>query len=413
MGRTGDHHAVDGRLEALLSGAGEGGSGPWLRRMAAAAALELRLLAPLAVPAVVVYMLLIVMSSTTQIVCGHLGNVQLAAASLGNNGIQVFAYGLMVRTQRCNATNSTTPTVCVRIPVRTPICIYTVQLYVRTRAARDGQRGGDAVRAGVRRREVRDAGRVPAALDGAAHGHRRAARRHVRLLGAAAAAARPVAGDRRRRHGVRVRPHPADLRVRRQLPHPEVPAGAEHRGAQRLHPRGQLRAPRAAQLNRRVRAGPGPARGLAHAQPHVVAPRPGPVRVHRVEPAVQGDLGRVHLGRLRRPAGVRRPFHRVGGDVGARGLVLPGAHPPRRHAAGPAGRARRAHCLHFDPGMGVHGLCGLQCSCQVTSSCISASHYISHLLGTYFLKRKKNAAYYGYNMHLASLLLHVLTASSN
>ncbi|CAN6205530.1 unnamed protein product [Urochloa humidicola] len=95
MGRTtGDHHhAVDGRLEALLSG---GGGEPWLRRMASAAALELRLLAPLAAPAVVVYMLIIVMSSTTQIVCGQLGNVQLAAASLGNNGIQVFAYGLML-----------------------------------------------------------------------------------------------------------------------------------------------------------------------------------------------------------------------------------------------------------------------------------------------------------------------------
>jgi MATE family multidrug resistance protein len=66
--------------------------------MASATALELRLLTPLAAPAVVVYMLIIVMSSTTQIVCGQLGNVQLAAASLGNNGIQVFAYGLMVRT---------------------------------------------------------------------------------------------------------------------------------------------------------------------------------------------------------------------------------------------------------------------------------------------------------------------------
>jgi MATE family multidrug resistance protein len=107
MGRTtttGGNHAVDGRLEALLSGGdGErGGSEPWIRRMAAAAALELRLLAPLAAPAVVVYMLIIVMSSTTQIVCGHLGNVQLAAASLGNNGIQVFAYGLMVRNPTAN-----------------------------------------------------------------------------------------------------------------------------------------------------------------------------------------------------------------------------------------------------------------------------------------------------------------------
>jgi MATE family multidrug resistance protein len=88
----GDHAgAVDGRLEALLSGGGGA------RRLASALVLELRLLAPLAAPAVVVYMLIIVMSSATQIFCGQLGNVQLAAASLGNNGIQVFAYGLMVR----------------------------------------------------------------------------------------------------------------------------------------------------------------------------------------------------------------------------------------------------------------------------------------------------------------------------
>ncbi|CAL5086439.1 unnamed protein product [Urochloa decumbens] len=98
--RAGDHavagEAVDGRLEALLSGAGEGGSDPWPLRMAAAAALELRLLAPLAAPAVAVYMLAMATTSSTQIFCGHLGNVQLAAASLGNNGIQLFAYGLML-----------------------------------------------------------------------------------------------------------------------------------------------------------------------------------------------------------------------------------------------------------------------------------------------------------------------------
>jgi hypothetical protein len=64
------------------------------------AAWRLRLLTPLAAPAVVVYMLIIVMSSATKIFCGQVGNVQLAAASLGNNGIQVFAYGLMVRTLR-------------------------------------------------------------------------------------------------------------------------------------------------------------------------------------------------------------------------------------------------------------------------------------------------------------------------
>ncbi|RLN33290.1 putative MATE efflux family protein [Panicum miliaceum] len=88
-GTLGREHAgagqSDGRLEALLSGTGEGKgvSDPWPLRMSAAAALELRLLAPLAAPAVAV-------SSA-----GHLGNVQLAAAFLGNNGIQLFAYGLM------------------------------------------------------------------------------------------------------------------------------------------------------------------------------------------------------------------------------------------------------------------------------------------------------------------------------
>ncbi|RCV13257.1 LOW QUALITY PROTEIN: hypothetical protein SETIT_2G332200v2 [Setaria italica] len=64
--------------------------------MALAAALEVRLLAPLAAPAVAVYMLAMATTSSTQIFCGHLGNVQLAAASLGNNGIQLFAYGLML-----------------------------------------------------------------------------------------------------------------------------------------------------------------------------------------------------------------------------------------------------------------------------------------------------------------------------
>ena len=87
--RAGDDHAAgpseaDGRLEALLSGAGDGGvvSDEWPQRMSAAAALELRLLAPLAAPAVAVYMLAAATTSSTQIFCGHLGNVQLAAASL-------------------------------------------------------------------------------------------------------------------------------------------------------------------------------------------------------------------------------------------------------------------------------------------------------------------------------------------
>ncbi|KAJ6999514.1 protein DETOXIFICATION 40-like [Populus alba x Populus x berolinensis] len=35
-------------------------------------------------------------SMSTQIFCGHLGNLELAAVSLGNTGIQVFAFGLLL-----------------------------------------------------------------------------------------------------------------------------------------------------------------------------------------------------------------------------------------------------------------------------------------------------------------------------
>lgn len=58
--------------------------------------LEMRFLVPLAGPAIVVYLLNYLNSVSTQILCGHLGNIELAAAGLGTRGIQLFAYGLMV-----------------------------------------------------------------------------------------------------------------------------------------------------------------------------------------------------------------------------------------------------------------------------------------------------------------------------
>jgi MATE family multidrug resistance protein len=85
--------AVSGRLETILGDA----SLPWSRRMSAATLVEMRLLLRLAAPAVLVYMINYLMSMSTQIFSGHLGTLELAAASLGNTGIQVFAYGLMVR----------------------------------------------------------------------------------------------------------------------------------------------------------------------------------------------------------------------------------------------------------------------------------------------------------------------------
>ncbi|KAM6585741.1 hypothetical protein CsatB_012743 [Cannabis sativa] len=69
---------------------------PFFQRLKSATCIELSTLFRLAGPTVVVYLLNNVTSMSTQIFCGHLGNLQLAAASLGNTGIQVFAYGLML-----------------------------------------------------------------------------------------------------------------------------------------------------------------------------------------------------------------------------------------------------------------------------------------------------------------------------
>ncbi|XP_027062612.1 protein DETOXIFICATION 40-like [Coffea arabica] len=69
---------------------------PLLQRYRAATWIEMKLLFHLAAPAVIVYMINYLMSMSTQIFSGHLGNLELAAASLGNTGIQIFAYGLML-----------------------------------------------------------------------------------------------------------------------------------------------------------------------------------------------------------------------------------------------------------------------------------------------------------------------------
>ncbi|KAK9055547.1 hypothetical protein SSX86_026631 [Deinandra increscens subsp. villosa] len=66
------------------------------RRLQKATVIELRSLFWLAGPAIIVYLLNNVTSLSTQIFCGHLGNLELAAASLGNSGVQLFAYGVML-----------------------------------------------------------------------------------------------------------------------------------------------------------------------------------------------------------------------------------------------------------------------------------------------------------------------------
>ncbi|CAI9086873.1 OLC1v1020795C1 [Oldenlandia corymbosa var. corymbosa] len=79
------------KLEELLSD----DSLPRTRRLRRAARMELKTLLRILVPACIVYLLNNVTSTSTQVFCGHLGNRELAAAVLGNNGIQNLAFGLM------------------------------------------------------------------------------------------------------------------------------------------------------------------------------------------------------------------------------------------------------------------------------------------------------------------------------
>ena len=83
---------MDSKTEAILSDI----SLPRFRRLWWATGAELKTLFQIAAPACIVYLLNYVMSTSTQVFCGHLGNLEFAASSLGNNGLSVLAFGLMV-----------------------------------------------------------------------------------------------------------------------------------------------------------------------------------------------------------------------------------------------------------------------------------------------------------------------------
>ncbi|XP_075079490.1 protein DETOXIFICATION 40-like isoform X2 [Nicotiana tabacum] len=89
---TEQNHESSSELETVLL---DTSLPPW-SRLRLATWIETKLLFFLAAPAVMVYMINYLMSMSTQIFSGHLGNLELAAASLGNTGIQIFAYGLLL-----------------------------------------------------------------------------------------------------------------------------------------------------------------------------------------------------------------------------------------------------------------------------------------------------------------------------
>ncbi|KAK4398110.1 protein DETOXIFICATION 40 [Sesamum angolense] len=184
----------------------------WWVRFRKAIGIELKYLFRLAGPAIIVYVLNSVISMSTQIFCGHVGNLELAASSLGNNGIQLLAYGLMGFTS---------------ILIKVLVQQFDVNLVFQT-AARNGKCSRNFVRAGIRRTEVRDARSIYAEIDSPANGHRASPDDRIHILQAAPAPARRIPTGGLCVRAVRIRPDTANLRVRCQFPYTEVLAGAKH-----------------------------------------------------------------------------------------------------------------------------------------------------------------------------------------
>ncbi|XP_042500760.1 protein DETOXIFICATION 40-like [Macadamia integrifolia] len=85
-------HQASNQLESTLSDT----QLPKFKRLRLATMIELKLVLYLAAPAVIIYMINYLKSMSTQMFSGQLGNLELAAASLGNTGIQAFTYGVML-----------------------------------------------------------------------------------------------------------------------------------------------------------------------------------------------------------------------------------------------------------------------------------------------------------------------------
>ncbi|XP_031397098.1 protein DETOXIFICATION 40-like isoform X2 [Punica granatum] len=83
---------VSSRLEKVLTDPDL----PWMKRLMSATWIEMALLSRLAPPAMFVSMVNNFLTLSTTMFAGHLGSLELAAASLGNSGMQFFALGLML-----------------------------------------------------------------------------------------------------------------------------------------------------------------------------------------------------------------------------------------------------------------------------------------------------------------------------
>lgn len=178
-------------------------------------------------------------------------------------------------------------------------------------AARHGERAGDAVRPGRGRRAAPDAGRLHAALLDHLPRHVARPAPALPLRGPGPPPAPAVVGHLGGVRPVRALVRAAALRLRRQLPHPEVLPGAEQGVGHDGHLGRRACRARAAQLGRRGQARPRDGRRRRRRGRLLVAAQRRAVRVPRRR-LVPGGVDGVLAKGVRQPRRLRQALHRVG-----------------------------------------------------------------------------------------------------
>lgn len=126
---------------------------------------------------------------------------------------------------------------------------------------------------------------------------------------------RRIPENRLRGRLLRVRPHPSNLCLRRQLPNPKVPTSSKHSGSKCIHISRHVRCTPVAELGGGVQDWARAFGRVAGAEPVVVDHRGGAVCVYRQEREVQAHVDRVYVASVHRVVWILQALGGVCGDA--------------------------------------------------------------------------------------------------
>ena len=152
------------------------------------------------------------------------------------------------------------------------------------------------MRTSIRSSKVRDVRSLHAAVNDSSLTSRRSVDRDIRIQRTDANIPRGITENRVGGSTLCVRVDPTDIRIRGELPDPEVSPSAEHSGTERVHISGDAGGPPGDELGGGVREWVGAVGGVAGAEPVVVDNGDWTVRVHSEEREVQAHVAGVHVG---------------------------------------------------------------------------------------------------------------------